>query len=102
MKSVYISGPMTGKVALNFPAFHAEAERLRALGHVVVNPAEINKDVDAEWGDCLRADLKALMDCTAIVLLPGWEKSRGARLEFHNAEALEMDVHLAGDLVEAA
>lgn len=102
MKALYISGPMTGKVSFNFPAFHAEAERLRALGHVVVNPAEINTDVDAEWGDCLRADIKALMDCDAIVLLPGWEKSRGALLEFHNADALEMAIHLAGELVEAA
>lgn len=101
MKAVYISGPMTGKATFNFPAFHVEAERLRALGHVAVNPAEINTDVGLEWGNYLRAYIKVLMDCDAIVLLPGWEKSRGARLEFHIAEALSMDIHLAGELVEA-
>lgn len=26
MKRIYISGPMTGRIDLNFPAFHAEAE----------------------------------------------------------------------------
>ena len=31
MKRIYISGPMTGRIDLNFPAFHAEAARLRAL-----------------------------------------------------------------------
>lgn len=39
MKRLYLSGPMTGKPALNFPAFHAEAARLLALGYEVVNPA---------------------------------------------------------------
>ena len=92
----YLAGPMTGLPLLNFPAFNAEAGRLRALGFDVVNPAEINTDPNAS---CMRDDIKELVTCDAIILLPGWDKSRGANLEFHIAERLEMDVHLAGELV---
>lgn len=78
---LYIAGAMSGMPKLNFPAFHAEAARLRALGIDVVNPAELNPDHGAEWTDCMFADLKALCDCTGIVMLPGWEKSPGAQIE---------------------
>ena len=44
---LYLAGPMTGIKDLNFPAFHAEASRLRALGHIVVNPAAVNPDTTA-------------------------------------------------------
>ncbi len=88
----YIAGPMTGLPELNFPAFHREAARLRADGWHVVNPAEINADPAAEWLDCMRADIKQLVDCTAILMLPGWERSRGASLEHTIAQRLGMRV----------
>ena len=81
MKRYYIAGPMTGIKYLNFPAFHAMAARLRAAGHQVENPAEINPDPKAEWTDCMFADLKALSSCDGIVMLPGWEQSPGAQIE---------------------
>ena len=46
---IYVAGPMTGHPQLNFPAFHTEAARLRALGYEVVNPAELNADPGADW-----------------------------------------------------
>lgn len=92
MKTIYISGPMTGLPDLNFPAFHAAAKRWRDLGHEVRNPAEINPDSSMSWEMCLRADVRALCDCDTIVLLPGWEKSKGAHLELHIAHRLGMDV----------
>jgi hypothetical protein len=91
---IYIAGPMTGIDELNFPAFHAAAARLRALGHEVVNPAEINPDPGASWQTCMHADLAQLVTCDAIALLPGWEGSRGAELERHVAYALGMHVHM--------
>jgi len=80
MKRIYISGPMSGLPDLNFPAFNAEAARLRALDYEVVNPAEINQDPAAAWHECMRADLKALLDCDALALLDGWQRSAGAHL----------------------
>lgn len=85
---VYISGPMTGYVDHNFPAFHAAADHLRGKGYEVVNPAEMD-DPSATHEELaaiphwwyLRRDIRALMDCDAIYLLPGWRWSKGANLE---------------------
>jgi hypothetical protein len=86
----YISGAMTGRPNLNFPAFHAAAARLRAQGYDVVNPAELNPDPNATWEQCMRVDLAALVTCDEIHMLPQWQDSRGAKLELHVATALGM------------
>lgn len=93
--AVYISGPMTGIADLNFPAFNSAAELLRGQGRVVVNPAEYGVIEGAQWADYLRADLAQLLQCEAIYLLPGWSKSRGAKLEHHVATALGLRVEYA-------
>lgn len=89
---IYVSGPMSGHPDLNFPAFHAAASALRAAGYDVVNPAEFGETPGRAWEDYLREDIKVLMDCTAVALLPGYKQSRGAMLELHIAQALSMDV----------
>lgn len=96
---VYIAGPMTGIPNLNFPAFHEAARRLRAEGHLAVNPAEINADPSAGWLECMRADIRELVTCEAIFLLPGWELSRGATLERHIAERLGFAILLADEAI---
>lgn len=98
-RMVYLSGPMTGCDSLNFPAFHAEAKRLRGLGYEVVNPAELNPIPGTPWHACLRADLKALLDCDAIVMLPGWEGSAGAHLEMHVAHRVGLEILQAREVV---
>lgn len=92
MTRIYLSGPMTGIEDFNFPAFHAKAAQLREAGFDVVNPAEIQTDTTASWEDCLRQDIAELVTCTGIHLLPGWQHSRGAKLELHIATALNMTV----------
>ena len=99
---VYISGPMTGMPELNFPAFNLAAEQLRAAGYVVVNPVEVNDGHSSEWGDCMRNDIRALMDCDTVALLPGWQASRGANLERHIAQELGMTVLEVEDLLLAS
>lgn len=100
---VYLSGPMTGHPESNFPAFHAAAAALRAKGLEVVNPAEISVKGAENAADfymaCLRADLRAMMDCEAIALLAGWEKSNGANLELHVAHRVGMDVLFVDQLL---
>ncbi|WP_333986703.1 DUF4406 domain-containing protein [Burkholderia cepacia] len=97
---IYVAGPMTGHPQLNFPAFHAEAARLRALGYEVVNPAELNADPGADWLSCMRTDIKHLVDCDAIAMLEGWQTSRGAALEYTIALTLGHAVFRAVDIVE--
>lgn len=89
---IYVAGPMSGLPDLNFAAFHAAAAWLRGMGHTVINPAELNTDPAAEWHACMRVDIAALVTCDTIYLLPGWEDSRGAKLEHHIAERLGMSI----------
>jgi Domain of unknown function (DUF4406) len=99
-KRVYVAGPMTGLPNLNFPVFNAAAAALRACGFEVVNPAEINPDHTMPWSECMRRDIAELVTCSGIVLLPGWEKSKGATLEHHISERLGMEVRLLAEVVE--
>jgi len=97
VKRIYLSGPMTNMLDLNFPLFHSTAASLRAAGHSFINPAELNPD-PGTWSECMRRDIAALMDCDTVATLPGWEHSKGARLEVLIAERLGMTVVIAHDL----
>lgn len=97
MKRVYLSGPMTGIPDFNFPAFNAEAARLRALGYEVANPAEMN-DSATPYNECLRNDLSALMTCDTVAMLDGWMNSNGAHLEMHIAHRVGMRIVMAREI----
>lgn len=97
----YIAGPMSGLPDYNYPAFYAAAARLRALGYAVENPAE-NPPPDAAvadpWQAFMRMGITQLVRCDAIVMLPGWEKSRGATIEHALAGQLGIPCHLLHEL----
>jgi hypothetical protein len=87
---LYLAGPMTGYEDHNYPAFNAMAERLRAEGFQVINPADHGFVEGAGWADYLRYDISSIAKCSVIALLPGWSKSKGAQLETYIAEKLGM------------
>jgi hypothetical protein len=89
---------MSGIPDHNFPAFNAEAARIRALGYDVVNPVDINPEPGKSWHECLRADLQQLLTCDAIALLPGWQKSNGANLELHVAHRVGMAIIVSAEV----
>jgi hypothetical protein len=122
---VYTAGPMTGIPQFNFPAFDAAAAELRAAGYEVISPAELDDPVDRAaalaspdgsalsygtgvkktWGEFLARDVRLLADdgVEAIFVLPGWEKSRGARLETFVGFLCGIPIlHLAGNKVSMA
>ncbi len=99
MKRLYLSGPMSGIADHNFPAFNAEAERMRRMGFDVVNPVDINPEPGATWHQCLRNDLAALLTCDTLVLLDGWQQSAGAHLEMHVAHRIGMEIVIAKEVV---
>ncbi|WP_206831642.1 DUF4406 domain-containing protein [Alicyclobacillus fructus] len=101
MKCVYLSGPMTGLPHGNRPAFMEAAQALRARGLTVVNPAEYGSPED-DWYAAMRRDIRMLMDADAVVTLPGWERSRGARLEVYVASQLNMPVYTLAACLRAA
>jgi hypothetical protein len=97
---IYIAGPMTGLPDYNYPLFRSWAYRLRQAGFEVDCPAENDLPPGNEWHVYMRHAIKRLMDCDAVATLPGWEHSKGARLEVLNAERLGMPVKAAVEWVE--
>jgi hypothetical protein len=84
---VYISGPMTGIPEFNYPAFEAAEKIVSAAGYDPVSPHRAPKL--ETWKEYMRYDIKLLMDCQAIAMLPGWENSKGANIEFDIANRLD-------------
>lgn len=91
-KAVYLSGPMSGLPDYNYPAFHAAAAHLRALGYVVESPAENPEPPCKSWEGYMRLALAQLVRCDITVRLPGWQASRGAVIESSLARMLGMAV----------
>ena len=103
---VYIAGPMSSV----FPDWNqtgfAEAEQwLTQQGMEPVNPHSLHpppppmSEVDFEsdlwkqaWCQYVRTDIATMMTCDAVLVLPGWERSEGARIEVWLAQRLRMDI----------
>jgi hypothetical protein len=105
--TIYIAGPMRDIPQYNFPKFDEYAQKLEQAGWVVINPADMDRQVgvastcphkfdpdsnnqDQEYmRQALTRDLAAICDhCTAIFMLMGWERSKGAQAEHATATAL--------------
>lgn len=97
-KRIYIAGPITGMPELNYPAFHAEARRLRDLGYDAVSPIELNHAPNATWHQFMRHDLRALLTCDAMALLEGWQNSAGANGEIHVARLAGIEILIAKEI----
>jgi hypothetical protein len=78
---LYVSGPMTGIPEFNYPAFHDAKERLTLAGFTVLSPADLPIRDDWEWIDYIVADIEAVFVADGVATLPGFETSKGARIE---------------------
>lgn len=100
---VYLSGPVSGydleERRRTFAWWTAWLERVRGWG--VVNPLEVRPECDGcaleevgghTWSCFMRWDLRAMLTCDRIVLMPGWEASPGARLEHYVAVSCGLEV----------
>jgi hypothetical protein len=100
-KTCYIAGPMRGIKWFNFPEFDQAVKVLKKQGYFPISPAEIDRNngfhpeelpEDHDWNvvpetgptlaQVVDRDIKAVLECDAIYLLKGWEKSTGARAEY--------------------
>ena len=98
MRDLYIAGPMTGVENFNYDAFNKAAAFLRSLDFTVYNPAEnFGGDQSLRWQTYLRLAVKQVADSYALVLLPGWKTSKGARLEHFIAQELGLPINLLED-----
>lgn len=108
MTKLYIAGPMTGYEQWNFPEFFRVEKALLELGYDVINPAH-NDGPDLEsalasagstekpnytWNYYMKRDLPHVMECDGLLLLEGWQNSKGAKLEVHVAKALGLPLYI--------
>ena len=85
---------MTGIEDYNFPLFN-EAEKVltQVWGHEPRTPAILELK-GQPWEVCMKRAITLLMDSDAIVLLPGWERSKGALVEYELARKLGYPIYL--------
>jgi nitrogenase molybdenum-iron protein alpha/beta subunit len=78
---VYIAGAISNNP--NYKEQFAEAEEfLKKIGYTVLNPV---KNLGFEYKDYIDMGLCELMKCDAIYLLPNYQESQGAMLEYQYA-----------------
>lgn len=96
---VYLSGPMTGYAQDNRPAFRTNTKLLRSMGLEVISPDELDEvspPAGATWADYLARDLPYVLSCGQAVVMEGWTKSNGAKLEIAIMAALGRPVFSIG------
>ena len=82
---IYIAGKITGDPDYKAKFQRAE-EKLRSMGHSVMNPAWLCASPDFDWKDYMKVSEAMQKVCEATVLLPDWYKSKGARVECRRAK----------------
>lgn len=87
---IYIAGPISGTT--DYGERFEEAERaIQRKGHEAINPVHIRSVIETVGANAIRYDklmniCKALVDaCDAIYMMPGWQRSNGARQEHDEA-----------------
>lgn len=102
---VYVAGPFTSSdhetQTRNVVAAVVEGYKVRALGavpvvpHIAILPPAVATPEEA-WSAAMAECLPLLQACAAVFAIPGWEKSRGARVEV--VQAGEVGIPVFHDL----
>jgi Domain of unknown function (DUF4406) len=71
--------------------FNRIAGQLSGMGYQVVS-SEAIEDESRTWDDTMRADIKKMLECDEVHLLPDWQESRGAQLKRDIAVRLGIQV----------
>lgn len=90
-KRVYLSGPITN--TKNYKGLFMFAEELAALDDAeqIYNPST-RIPSNSSWEQAMRQCLSEITNYDTVVMLPGWNASRGARLELDVAFACGIHV----------
>ena len=93
MNKLYLSGPMTGVENFNHDLFNKVAAEFRMVGFEVCSPSEFfDGDKTREREEYMREAFKYLLEADTVVILPGWEQSKGARIEITVAQELGLNL----------
>jgi len=112
LKHIYLAGPMTGYKHHNVDAFRAYQRYWQALGWIVETPFEANNRVweryhgrpfapetdSVDYGhwmlpEIFAEDIATVCRVQAVALLPGWQKSEGAKRELAIATLLNKPIY---------
>ena len=82
-KVIYIAGPITG-VERYWEAFERAEDEIRAKGHIPLTPTRIPWDLSND--KAMKICLAMIDQADVVYFLPGWDESKGARLEMSYCE----------------
>ncbi|MGL4349526.1 MAG: DUF4406 domain-containing protein [Aeromonas veronii] len=89
-KRAYIAGPVTGIPDDNHQAFAVEAHKAERQGFIAFNPTVLPKGLEHHEYMALCLPMVAMSD--VVIMLPGWQSSRGAKLEHEYALCLGKEI----------
>ncbi len=82
---IYIAGKISGD--RTYKKKFKKAERaLKKKGHSVMNPAWLGDYKDFTWFDYMMVSGAMQRRCEAVLFLPDWKQSDGARIEYKRAK----------------
>ena len=91
-RTAYLAGKITGLPKADVKdKFNMMATELSGMGYQVVKPDAVYDDTKT-WDDAVRNDIRKMLECDEVHLLPDWQDSRGAQLERDIALRLGMQV----------
>lgn len=88
---LYLSGKITGDANYK-EKFHSARIRLEDAGFEVVNPCELGLPDDVSWEQAMKVDIREMLICDAVAVLPDWIDSKGAFMEVDIAAGVGMNV----------
>jgi hypothetical protein len=101
---VYVSGKYSGDIDANIEIAAQIAAQLWDEGHAVIcphmNTAHFENRCLATWENYIAGDLNMISRCDAMVMIPGWEDSKGAVVEKDYAEKLHIPIWYYPDVPE--
>lgn len=91
-KKIYLSGKISGlPICEAIKNFESAENQLKGFANIV-NPMRLRHDHDKSWQSYMKEDIRALMECDAIAMLPNYKSSKGALIELNLAKSLGFEI----------